>query len=132
MKKKITPEMLEQILAAYSAGEKTSVIAKTFDLDSSYVSRIANSHGLRRTIHYHKKANKADSHTCRSCGKQNPTEARFCMFCGKDVRSEKTIVIESIEHLRQLVTCLPAHMQKEADEITRQVLKYLREVKTNG
>lgn len=127
MSLKVTPEVREQILEAYSAGVKTSDIAKTFGVDSSYVSRIANEGGLRRMKCYRKEENRVtDSNECRSCGKLNPAEARFCMFCGKDVRSERMIVIESVERLRDLLACLPAHMQKEADEVTRQVLTFLR------
>lgn len=126
-KSTITDEMREQILARYSAGERTSDIARAYGIDQSHVSHIANAHGLRRAKPYGKASDKAHYHKCRSCGKQNPAEARFCMFCGKDVRSEKLIVIESVEHLRDLLACLPVHMQKEADEITRRVLTFLRE-----
>lgn len=128
MEKKVDDKMLEQILARYSAGEKTRKIAQDFGIDQAYVSHLANKNGLRRTDTYKKgaKSGKQAFTKCGSCGKQNPAEACFCMFCGKDVRSEKMIVTESIERLRNLVACLPAHMQSEADEITRRVLQYLR------
>lgn len=125
--KNLTESNIEEILERYKNGERTKSIADHFGIDQSYISHIANKHGLRRTSTYSKPTKPTRWLPCHACGKSNPPEARYCMFCASDVRSEKCRIADSLERVRELCLLLPKHARDEVDEITRNAIKFMRE-----
>lgn len=124
--KNLTTENIEEILERYKNGEPTKSIAQHFNIDQSYISHIANKHGLRRANTYTKSSNTSKWVACHACGKSNPPEARYCMFCASDVRSEKDKIADSLERVRELCLLLPKHARDEVDAITRTAIKFMR------
>ncbi|MBO5969764.1 MAG: zinc-ribbon domain-containing protein [Clostridia bacterium] len=125
---KLTQGQKEEIVALYRQGMAVKEIAEAYGIDQSYVSHLGHKEGIRRRREYTKNPTGAPDKKCPHCKAKNPAKARYCMYCGKDIRDKRQILCEKVEALRAMTALLPESVSGEADEITRDVLAYLKEV----
>ena len=119
---KYSRENVDEILELYKSGEKVTVIAAKFNTSSSYISHIANKHGLTRQT---RKAS-GGAKACPRCRKKIEVKgARFCPFCASDIRSTKEIAIEKLYAIRKTVMLLPENCRAEFEEATNMAIKEL-------
>ena len=119
---KFSREIVDEILSLYKSGEKVTVIAAKFNTSSSYISHIANKHGLTRQTHKASGGAKA----CPKCRKKIEVKgARFCPFCASDIRSSREIAIDKLMQLRKIVSLIPANCQAEFEDALNTAVKEL-------
>lgn len=116
MGKRITAEQIKRIYELYDGGMTVYLhIAKEVGISDATVGKII------------KERNAATTRICPKCKRESGMGARFCYWCGNDIRSKEALLLIKVEKLRGMVVHLPENVRAEFDDITRELLDYLRE-----
>lgn len=98
MKKIISNEIKAAIIQARKDGMTYDAIAEKFACSMSTVNRVCLDAGLRTQTHT---VRKTAGRKCPKCHRGTfPHEYRFCPFCMADMRSERELVIESLQRAK--------------------------------
>lgn len=117
--RKITDEQIEEMKALRAQGVKVEEIAKRIGCANSVVSRYTATTKRRS-------ARSGKPKICHGCGKHMEHDANFCSRCGHDIRDERELLIDGVVTLRSLFIHLPENARAKADDITRDILNYLK------
>lgn len=115
-KKRLTHQQVEELKSLRDQGHTTETLSEMFGISKS-------------TVSYHVsnlKQKNRDKKVCPICKKKMDCDANYCSRCGADIRSERDILIESIGTLRALLIHLPENARAKADDITKNILNYLK------
>lgn len=125
-KMKITKEAKQAICEEYKDRSKTvGEIAEKFGIGRASVARIAVEMGAepRKAKAYGKKRNGEAARVCPKCRKTIEIKgAKFCCFCGSDMRSNKELLIERIEHAAPVLLHLPENMRDDMVKLLNDII----------
>lgn len=117
--RKITDEQIEQMKALRLQGVKVKEIAERIGCAQSAVSTYTATAKSRS-------ARSGKPKICPGCGKYMEHDANYCSRCGRDIRDERDLLIDGVVTLRSLLIHLPENAIAKADDITRDILNYLK------
>lgn len=123
----LTPQQRKEIHDLYmdnSVGVKE--IAKTYQIDTSTVCRVAKQEGA--TPRYPQIAAnrsktkrisiKKEAKKCKTCGKHVEIEgAKFCPYCGTDIRSPRELLAQRINAFAPKIRYLPENCRDELQNL---------------
>jgi hypothetical protein len=126
-KRIITDEIREQIIDARRSGRTQTDIAKEFGITQRSVSNVCIDANMRTYPYLDRAERKPASRKCPKCGRSEfPLEYTFCPFCSTDMRSERELVIASLEDVLKKPTYYS--IQTARDAIT-DAIEYLKSIK---
>ena len=130
-----TAEEEQAICEAYRDKNNTvlDILTKFNIADHRHLRKVLDKYDVPPRNKYAPRKYRADMQTkqrkCPKCGKViEQAGARFCWYCGADVRSEKMVAVEGLEHcvLKNLELVTPAVRDKMAEAV-RFAIKLLKE-----
>ena len=114
----------ELIIKLYTEGKKLKEISDITKVDASTISKLARKSGCLPRMS--KTSKNTSKHKCPKCKHIYKKEDNFCSHCGTDVRSKEKLLITDLEWLRgNLYWIHDDPSRLKADEITRDIIKYL-------
>jgi hypothetical protein len=126
MKRFILEETKNAIIESRKAGMRYNEISAKYGVSKSYVNRICLDAGIRAQTH---STRKTDGRTCPKCHRGPfPKEYTFCPYCTTDMRSERELVIESLQRAKDK---LPTPFDDVASSINFAIAKAIMYLSTN-
>lgn len=126
MKPIVSEDTKAKIIESRREGKEYGEIATMFGLSRPYVNNICIQAGLPKQKRNSPKRTRTK--TCPNCHKNNtPTNYSFCPYCGTDIRDEKIIIIESLEHAKGQLTQLQGITQP-INYAIEDAIKYIKSI----
>lgn len=108
-KRQLTAEEKALILADYQNREiKVHDIPKKYGISLQKMQKTVLEMGAELRVPKKSKTSKMKFKICSNCKKIIEIKgAKFCPFCASDLRSEKELLVEKVENLKELYSYLP-------------------------